>query len=133
MTPPGSKVSLVVFRDGKQKRITVTIDELTDTLAAADVSEIAKKLGFTVQELTEETSRYYGIRSQEGVIVTKVERGSVADRAEIRPGHIIVSVNQHETDSLRQFNEALKESLKSRKVLLRNFGNRFRNPLRRVL
>jgi C-terminal processing protease CtpA/Prc len=88
------------------------------TLAQADVSEIARKLGLTMQELTEETSRYFGIRSHDGVIVTKVERGSPADRAGIRPGNIIVSVNQRDTDTLRQFNEALKESLRSKKVLL---------------
>jgi len=118
MTAPGEKVELVVFREGKEKRITAKIGELTDTIGHADVSEIAGKLGLTVQDITEDTGRFFGGRSQEGVVVSRVEAGSPADRVGIRPGNIIISVNQRDIDSVKDFNQALKESVKSKKVLM---------------
>jgi len=118
MTTPGEKTELLVFRNGKEWHVTVKIGELTDAIVQADVSEIAKKLGLTVQEITEDTGRFFGGRSQNGVIVSRVDAGSSAERAGIRPGDIIVSVNQKDVSSVREFNEALKESTRSKRVLL---------------
>jgi len=118
MVSPGSKVKLLIYRNGKEKTITVKIGELSDTIAQADVSDLSKKLGLTVQSLTEDTGRFYGRRLKEGVIVSRVDSGSPAERAGIRPGTIIVSVNQKKVGSVEEFNEALQESVETKKVLL---------------
>jgi serine protease Do len=118
MTTPGEKVELVVFREGTEKRITVKVGELTDTVAQADVSDIAEKLGLMVQDISEDTGRFFGGHSREGVIISRVEAGSPADRVGVRPGDIVISVNQRDVDSVKEFNKALKESAKSKKVLM---------------
>jgi len=84
----------------------------------ADSSKLDQKLGLTVQDLTEEASRYYGLRSNDGVLVASVDPDSAAYRGGIRPGMIILSVNRKKVDSVEQFNAALGDSVESKKVLL---------------
>ena len=118
MAAPGSKVRLLVHRDGKERTFTVRIAELSEKRALADSSKLDQKLGLTVQDLTEEASRYYGLRSNDGVLVASVDPDSVAYRGGIRPGMIILSVNRKKVDSVEQFNTALRDSVESKKVLL---------------
>jgi len=118
MAAPGSKVKLLVHRDGKERTVTVKIAELSDTQALADAGELGEKLGLTVEELTEEANRYYGLRSKDGVLISSVSPNSAAYRNGIRPGMIVLSVNRRRVDSVEQFNDALRESVESKKVLL---------------
>ena len=118
MAAPGSQVRLLVHRDGKERTITVRIAELSEKQALADSSKLDQKLGLTVEDLTEEASRYYGLRSNDGVLVASVDPDSAAYRGGIRPGMIILSVNRKKVDSVEQFNAALRDSVESKKVLL---------------
>ena len=118
MAAPGSKVELLVQRDGKQRTVTVRIGELSETQALADSSELDSKLGLTVENLTEEARRYYGLSSDDGVLVSSVSPNSAAYRNGIRPGMVILSVNRKAVNSVEQFNSALRESAESKKVLL---------------
>ena len=115
---PGTTIELVVNRKGREKIIPVRIGELTDVPAQAGRREPSRNLGFTVQNLTEEMSRLYGLSRTQGVIVTGVDPDSEAYRKGIRPGTIILSVNQKEVRSVEEFNKLLRESIQSRKVLL---------------
>jgi len=118
MVAPGTKVQLLVYRDGKEKTVTVSVGELSDNVANNAVSELPKKLGLTVQDLTEDMRQYYGLRSDEGVVVSGVDSDSRAYMAGIRPGTIILSVNQKQVNSVEEFNKVLRESVETRKVLL---------------
>ncbi|MHC4432138.1 MAG: DegQ family serine endoprotease [Planctomycetota bacterium] len=118
MAAPGSKVELLVQRDGKQRTVTVRIGELSETQALADTSELDRKLGLTVENMTEEARRYYGLSSDDGVLISSVSPNSTAHRNGIRPGMVILSVNRKAVDSVEQFNSALRESAESKKVLL---------------
>jgi S1-C subfamily serine protease len=61
----------------------------------------------TAQSLTPELAEQLGYESNvTGVIVTEIESGSLADRAEMRVGDIIVSVNGEPVASLRDFRAA---------------------------
>jgi len=102
----------------KERTITVKIAELSDTQVFADTSQLDRRLGLTVENLTEEASRYYGLPSNEGVIVSNVNPNSYAYREGIRPGMIILSVNRIKVDSVEKFNEAIRASFKTKKVLL---------------
>jgi len=118
MATPGSKVKLLVHRDGKERTVTVRIAELSETQALADTSELDQRLGLTVENLTENTRQYYGLRSNDGVLVSSVNPNSAAYREGIRPGMIILSVNRRKVDSVERFNDALRESAETKKVLL---------------
>jgi serine protease Do len=118
MAAPGTKLRLLVFRKGREKEVTVEIAEFSETSLTADPQGIAAKLGITVEEVTEDTGGHFGQRVREGVIVAGVESGSTAERVGIRPGDIIVSVNQKSVDSLQDFNIAIQESVCTKRVLL---------------
>jgi serine protease Do len=116
--PPGTKVTLLIYRKGKEQTVTVSVGELSDTSAKADAPELSKKLGLAVQNLTEDMSRYYGLRSNEGVVVSSVASDGLAFRAGIRPGTIILSVNLTKIHSTDEFYKALQASTETKKVLL---------------
>jgi len=120
MLKPGTKVQLVIWRDGKRKTLTVKLskrpstDELTGTLP----EETREELGFSVQTLTDELAKRYGYEGQSGVIVTSVDRGSQAERLKITPGALIKEVNRQEVRNTREFNEAIRKARKEGGALL---------------
>jgi len=118
MIEPGTKVTLLIFRDGKELKKKVKVGSLSDSAFATDVSEIGKQLGLGVQELTEELSRGFGYEPKEGVIVSQVTDGGIAARAGIRPGMLIVGVNRRDVNTVAEFNAALEETAKTRKALM---------------
>ncbi len=120
MLKPGSTVKLVVWRDGKRKNLTV---ELGKRPSIAELSgdlkpETVDVLGFTVQNLTEETAARYGYEGQSGVVVDEVEPGSEAARNGIVSGTLIKEVNLKEIKNIKDFNDAIKEAKKKGRVLL---------------
>jgi serine protease Do len=118
MVEPGTKVTLLIYRDGEELKKKVKIRSLSDSAFASAISEIGEKLGLQVQELTEELARGFGYEPAEGVIVSEVTSGSIAAQAGIRPGMLIVSVNRRNVSSVAEFNAALEDTVKTRKALL---------------
>ncbi len=118
MIEPGTKVTLLIFRDGKELKKKVKVGSLSDSAFATDVSEIGRQLGLGVQELTKDLARQFGYEPGEGVIVSQVTDGGIAARAGIRSGMLIVNVNRRNVNTVAEFNEALEETAKTRKVLM---------------
>lgn len=50
-------------------------------------------VGFRIQGIDDRIANYYGLKSQNGVIVTQVMRGSVSDNAGLKSEDIIIEVN----------------------------------------
>lgn len=116
---PGTTVRLLVNRKGKEKTLPVKIGELSAESSRNAGEDIpSSKLGLTVQNITEDMSRRYGLRQSQGVLVSSVSPDSEAFRKGIRPGTIILSVNQKAIRSVDEFNKAVRESTTSKKVLL---------------
>jgi serine protease Do len=61
------------------------------------VTPSGARLGVTVDELTSQLAKYFG--AKDGVLVTEVTDGSAAERAGIKAGDIITSVNGHAVTS----------------------------------
>jgi serine protease Do len=73
-----------------------------------------------IDPLTKELAEQYEIERAEGVIVTEVEQGSVAEKKGFRPGDIITEVNQKSVNTPNQFRDAIK-SANSKKGIIINF------------
>ena len=91
-TPIGDKIQLEILRNGKKRRLDVTIAKLDEPdqpqqLAAAP----STRLGVAVSALDKEQRATLGLVGA-GVVVTQVEQDSPAARAGIRQGDIIVSL-----------------------------------------
>lgn len=121
-TPPKSKCELVVFHDGQQKTIAVTLGEAEDEpVQAADGNkdDLSANLGITVQSLTPELARQLGYdRDEQGVVITEVEPGGIAARAGLRPKDLIVNIGGKLVRSVQEFREALDSSSKATGIRL---------------
>jgi serine protease Do len=118
-TEPGSRAQLGILRDGQERELTVEIGRLSPAkLAALDAPASARPLGLTVQTLTAELAEQFGTTAGSGVIVTEVQAGSIAARAGIDSGTIILQVDREPVKSARQFSEAVDRSQDDKRVLL---------------
>lgn len=95
-TPVGHKTTIELIRDGKHKSLTVTLAKREDDLKAeATQSHDSEEMGIEVTDLNSEIARRYGIDGDEdGVLVTDVKDGSLAQEAEVRAGDIIKEINR---------------------------------------
>lgn len=116
---PGTTVPLKYLRDGKEQTVTLKVDDRAklipdETGEAAEPSEQERggtKLGIAVQSLTERQAREFELQPDEGVIVTNVQVGSVADEAGLQARDVILQINKmpvRSPEELRQIVSKLK-------------------------
>tara|TARA_Y100000588_G_scaffold191089_1_gene205040 strand:- start:18 stop:410 length:393 start_codon:yes stop_codon:yes gene_type:complete len=103
---------MTVFRDGQERQLEVVIQSqnLQRRASRNKPSESSTTtLGITVQTLTADQARQLGLTPQEqGVLVTQVASGSLAARAGIRRGDLLLDVGGQAIDSAADFQEALQ-------------------------
>ena len=112
---PGSKATLKVLREGKEKTMSLTIVELTDEKQAQAKEEGAAEktpLGLEVQNLTPALAQQFRLRDNKGVVVVQVESGSPAADANIRPGDLILEVNGVVVATVKEYLEAVAKMKK---------------------
>ncbi len=56
-------------------------------------------VGVYIQEITQELAKSFDLDTPEGALVTKVEKGSPAEKAGLKPGDVIVAVNGQKVSS----------------------------------
>jgi serine protease Do len=93
-TPPGSKATLKIIREGKEKTLTITVGEMKEEQLAQDTpAEMKSPVGIEVEDLDERLARRFGLKSTKGVVVTQVKPGTSAAEAGLRRGDVILEVN----------------------------------------
>jgi len=119
LTPPGTKVELAVLRNGRRCSIRVTVGALgQEARTAAAQSDLLKKIGIAVHDLTPDIAKQLGYEHGQGVVVTAVEPGSVAALAGLQAGTLILEVNRRPVHNTREFAQALAVSAKTKSVLM---------------
>lgn len=76
------------------------------------------RLGLQVDTLTKEVADQLGLQAGEGVVITEVAPGSLADRAGLSTGMVITQVNRKPVKSVEDFKKALDAQPVSKGVLL---------------
>jgi serine protease Do len=114
-TRPGTKATLTLWRKGATRDVTVVVGEMPAEKTAAAVTPEKKvnRAGLVVSELTAEQRRQLKIES--GVLVEDVS--GAAARAGLRPGDVILAVNNREVASADELS-ALINDTKRRSVAL---------------
>jgi len=111
--PPGTEVELTVIRDGKQRKLDVTLEarDAVDDDSASDVEptredDTAERLGISVSELSSQVRRMYGLEDEAvGVVITRVMTVSpAADEGLIR-GDLIIEANGDTIETVDQLKE----------------------------
>lgn len=119
MLKPGTKVKITVLRDGKRKTLTAKLEKRPPQgQLTATEPETSQKLGFTVENLSDEYAERLGFEGLSGVVVTDVETGSKAAEKGITVGMLIMEVNREPVKNTKEFDEAIKKARKDGRVLL---------------
>jgi len=119
MLKPGTKVKIVILRDGKRKTLIAELGESSEELQSAKTGlEAMEQLGLTVQNLSDDLAERYGYEGQTGVLITRVEPGSEAARKGITSGMLITEVDRKTVRNTKDFNEAIEKATEAGKVLL---------------
>jgi len=61
-----------------------------------------------VRPLTPEIARRLGYEDEQGVVITGIRSGSVAERAGLREGYLIQEINRQAIRSVNDFNDAMR-------------------------
>ncbi|MGE5807743.1 MAG: DegQ family serine endoprotease [Nitrospirota bacterium] len=128
-TPVGSRVKVTVLRQKKELELEVTVAELPKKIAEAPAGEggpgeapeeeSAVLSGMSVRDLTPEISRRFGIEEGEkGVVVMKVDVGSRLYEAGVRPGDIILQINQKSVSTLEDYKKIASKIKAKERILL---------------
>ncbi len=119
-TAVGAQVPVVVWRDGKEETLTVTLGELpaeaqqastnpTQPAPRGDRPVELSGLGLRVQGLTAELRERFRLRpDQRGVVVVEVLPNTPGAEREIRPGDVIVEVQQERVTTPQELTERLE-------------------------
>jgi serine protease Do len=115
---PGKKVNLKVIRDGKEILLTATVEEQESEPQKGQVAAPEKNVGMSLQPLTPQLARRYGLRTTEGLLITDVQPLSEAARQNIEAGTIIIEVNRVKVTTLAQFESILKKTAPGDELIL---------------
>jgi serine protease Do len=118
---PGMTTHIEVIRDGKRQLIAVALSERRDSPVMASVppSRTEVKLGIDVQDLTADLAEKFKVKDSKGVLIAKVEPGSVAHVEGLREGDLIKEVNRAEVMSVTDFAAAVARAKRGDTLLLR--------------
>ncbi|MEK7298293.1 MAG: DegQ family serine endoprotease [Candidatus Margulisiibacteriota bacterium] len=118
-TAVGQSATIVLIRNGKSQTVTAKITQLTgDEEAVATDVATPNRLGLTVGGITPELQKQYGLRTDEGVIVTKMDPDGVAALAGIAEGDQILEVNQKLVKTVADFNRMTSNATTTQYLLL---------------
>jgi serine protease Do len=115
-TPVDKKVRMKVLRDKKEITLNVGVGELKEEEVVASAPEKGE-MGLTVQRLTPQIAESLGLEKAEGIVVSAVEPGSVADEAGIRRGDVIVEIDRKPIRNLEEYKKSITTIRKGKGVL----------------
>jgi serine protease Do len=114
---PGQTITLDVVRNHSQRvAVKIKTEALPSDLAKSDRSnrndtdsDEPTSFGLSVENVNKDNAAKYDIEpNQQGVIVTAVEPGSVAEESGLKPGDVVTDVNRKPVTSVREFRDATK-------------------------
>lgn len=111
---PGTTVLITIIRDGKRKNLSLTLsnwpDQHTNNLSAKskEDGQRNKRLGLSLKALSGLSTtmkKALELVSTQGLLITAVEDGSLAEKAELREGDVILSVNRIPVNNVKEFSK----------------------------
>ncbi len=137
-TDVGREVDVLLWRRGEQRTVRVTLGELPDESTLAQMGDSPSEsvssaleiesLGLTVDAMSDDLRSRFDLPAEaRGVVILDVEPGSPAETEALRPGDLIVEVNQTEVGSppevLAKVNEAKNEGRSAVLLLIDRQGD----------
>lgn len=132
---PGTNIKITLLRDNATRDVNVQLGRFPDQEAPADQTAPStpsrdEVYGLNLVPRVEGLARQYGLTSRNGAIVESVAPGSLAERAGLKIGDMILTVNNQPVNRPKDFWDLTKDQ---ERVLLRveRQGSFFFIPLQR--
>ena len=111
LAQPGQEAKMKVWRDQGEKTIDIKIgDAPDDKETPARPSRVAPStLGLEVRPITPEIARQLNLKSNDGVIVARVDEGSAAGDAGVQRGDVIREINRQKVRSMADYERLTKD------------------------
>lgn len=106
---PGDMATLTINREGRTKNINVPLtnkDGNTNIVKATGSTELMKKLGVELMDLTDSEKNRYGVDG--GIKVATIGSGIISKNTDMEEGFIITEVDGRPVNSVQQINAILK-------------------------
>jgi len=107
-----------LWRNGKALDQQVKISEMEENVEVSNTGSHNKKLGIEVRNLTPELANRLRLKSDTGVVVTRVESGSPAADAGIQTGDVIREVNHTPVKNVEDLVQKLEQAKDQTNILL---------------
>ncbi len=138
-TAPGRDIPVTVLRDGTKVALTINIEPQPEDLYTSsrhlgngggsgkspdgslnDKDEVSSSLGLSVRNLDQALRQKYSIAESvtQGVVVTEVDQTGEAKNVGIRPGTVIIEMNNQPVKDVAAFRRILKESAGKDKIVV---------------
>jgi serine protease Do len=108
-TPVGKTVTVEVVRKGRSRSFQVKIGELQEERERQVAGASGTGLGFGVEEITPELAAHFKLRKKSGLVIVRVEGGSGAAQAGLRPGDVILEMDQAPVKNLEAFTKKMEQ------------------------
>jgi serine protease Do len=129
---PGEKVTLDVWREGKNLQLNAALGNASDKAARSDRDNLASnddngaKLGLALRPLEPSERSQVGVPS--GLVIE--DAAGAAQAAGVQPGDLLLSVNGRPVSTVQQVREMVKGSSKSVALLIQRGDDRIFIPVR---
>ena len=129
-TPAGRTVDVKVRRDTREETLKVTAersadfrtgrfelnvpgvhilaDRLSRDFPRFEMSTIHVQSRIRVEQLTDQMRDFFGVLSGNGVLVTSVDRGSAAERAGLKAGDVVISIDGRNIQTPADFSREMR-------------------------
>jgi len=118
----GSKVPVMIVRDGREKSLTVIIGEQPDPVKIAAVESSGTEYSFAglaVQDLDRDMPKELGFTGKvQGVVVISIEPGSGVEEVGLMAGDVIQEINRQSVRSVKDFVKVTSAVKKGEHVLI---------------
>jgi serine protease Do len=118
-TPIGKQVTVEAMRRGAKKEFQVKVQELKEEKETLAVREQqTPRLGMALEEVTPALARKYNLTETSGLVVVDIQDGSAAALAGLRPGDIILELDNDRVKTVAAFVGKLRQYKKGDTLLL---------------
>ena len=130
-----TEIDLELIREGKSINIKLKLDERPQNVGRVKMTpqltpavEQVELLGMTVEALTDDNAEKLGVKPENGILISKIESGSPAEKAGLRTGMIIQEVERNAVKNIEIFKKIVNEMDTAKGILLlvtTNGGSRY--------
>jgi serine protease Do len=121
---PGARTKVEIIRDQQRLVLDVALIERRDRTVTTSLPQARPelkevKIGLEVQALTPGLADQFKLRESQGVLITKVDPGGLAQSEGLQEGDLIKEVNRVDVGSVEEFNGVISKVRPGETVLFR--------------